>query len=81
MEHPIHCSIHRWKTGGLKETILWSKYFNWKQFHSIVLLPLVDRDRGCRRRCLDGQIFNNSELYEKLQDTFIGLPRSKSLIE
>ena len=50
-----------------------STFFNYKGFHSIVLLGLVDSDYkftfidvGCKGRISDGGVFRNTELYNRL---------------
>ncbi len=58
-----------------------SLYFNYKKFHSIVLMALVDADYkfiwihlGANGSASDAQIFNSSELYECIDTGQIGLP-------
>ncbi len=58
-----------------------SFYFNYKKFHSIVLMALVDADYkfiwidvGANGCVSDAQIFNSSELYECIESCDIGLP-------
>ena len=50
-----------------------STFFNYKRFHNIVLLGLVDSDYkfifidvGCQGRMSDGGVFRNTELYNRL---------------
>ena len=56
-------------------------YFNYKGFHSIVLLALVDAnykflyiDVGANGLCSDGGVFKDSNLYKALEDGTAGLP-------
>ncbi len=58
-----------------------SLYFNYKKFHSIVLMALVDADYkfiwtdvGANGSASDDQIFNSSELHECIESGDIGLP-------
>ncbi len=58
-----------------------SLYFNYKKFHSIVLMALVDADYkfiwidlGANGSASDAQIFNSSELCECIESGDIGLP-------
>ena len=56
-------------------------YYNYKGFFSLVLLALVDTDYrflwidcGSSGSCLDAQIFNRSDLRDKIKDRSLGLP-------
>ena len=58
-----------------------STFFNYKGFHSIVLLGLVDSDYkfifidvGCKGRISDGGVFRNTELYNRLVSDELNLP-------
>jgi hypothetical protein len=58
-----------------------SEYFNYKKFHSIILMALVDADYrfiwvdvGQPGSAGDAQVFNNSELKECLENDTAGLP-------
>ena len=58
-----------------------STFFNYKGFHSIVLLGLVDSDYkftfidvGCQGRISDGGVFRNTELYNRLVSDELNLP-------
>ena len=61
---------------------LWNlSYFNYKGFHSIVLLALVDAnykflyiDVGANGLCSDGAIFKDFNLYKALENGTAGLP-------
>ncbi len=57
------------------------QHFNYMQFHSIVLMVLVDADNkfiwidvGANGRASDAQIFNSSELCECIESGDIGFP-------
>ena len=74
---PIRCP----RRGG-------SLYHNYKGFHSIVLLALVDGDYkflwvdlGAARSSYDAQIFKHSHLRHKIEDGTIGFPESESLVD
>ena len=74
---PIRCP----RQGG-------SLYHNYKGFHSIVLLALVDRDYellwvdlGAARSSSDAQIFKHSDLRHKIEDGTIGFPESESIVD
>ena len=69
-----HIAIRRPRRGG-------SEFYNYKGFHSIVMLALVDADYkfmwvdiGCSGSWSDSQIFNQSELRNKIEDGSIGFP-------
>ncbi len=69
-----HIAIKFPKGGG-------SLYFNYKTFHSIVLISLVDADYkiiwidvGTNGSASDAQIYNFSELCECIESGYIGLP-------
>ena len=71
-----HCP---WRGGSL--------YQNYKGFHSIVLMALVEGDYqflwvdvGAVGSSSDGQIFKHSELRQKLEDGTIGFPEAAPLI-
>ena len=58
-----------------------STFFNYKNFHSIVLLALVKHnyqfiyfDVGCQGRISDGGVFRNSDLYEAISTSLLNLP-------
>ena len=64
-----------------------SLYHNYKGFHSIVLMALVDGDYqflwvdvGAAVSSSDGQIFKHSELRQKLEDGNIGFPEAAPLV-
>ena len=72
---PIRCP---WRGGSL--------YHNYKGFHSIVLLSLVDGDYkflwvdvGADGSSSDAQIFKHCNLRHKIEDSSIGFPESESL--
>ena len=74
---PIRCP--RW--GG-------SLYHNYKGFHSIVFLALVDGDYkflwvdlGAAGSSSDAQIFKHSDLRHKIEDGTIGFPESESPVD
>ena len=74
---PIRCP----RRGG-------SPYHNYKGFHSIVLLALVDGDYkflwvdlGTAGSSSDAQIFKHSDLRHKIEDGTIGFPESESLVD
>ncbi|KAJ8024979.1 Protein ANTAGONIST OF LIKE HETEROCHROMATIN PROTEIN 1 [Holothuria leucospilota] len=63
-----------------------SLYFNYKKFHSIVLLAVVDADYkfiwvdvGANGGASDSQIFNSSELRECIEDGSINFPPPDTL--
>ena len=63
-----------------------SFYYNYKGFHSIVLLALVDGDYkylwvdvGAAGSTSDAQIFKHTDLRHKIEDGSIGFPDSESL--
>ena len=65
-----------------------STFFNYKGFHSIVLLGLVDSeykfiftDIGCQGRISDGGVFRNTELYNRLVSNELNLPDPMELPE
>ena len=72
---PIRCP----RNGG-------SLYFNYKGFHSIVLLALVDAnykflyvDVGANGSSSDGGIFKDSSLFEAFNNNFAGIPQPEPL--
>ncbi len=74
-----HISIKCPRGGG-------SLYFNYKKFHSIVLIALVDADYkfiwidvGANGSASDAQIFQSSELRECIETGQIGLPAAGPL--
>ena len=74
-----HIAIKCPKGGG-------SMYFNYKKFHSIVLMALVDADYrfiwldiGANGCASDAQIFQTSELRECIENGTIGFPQADSL--
>ena len=63
-----------------------STYYNYKNFHSIVLLALVDADYkflyvdiGCQGRLSDGAVFRNSSFHTDLINENLKLPPTRSL--
>ena len=65
-----------------------SLYHNYKGFHSIVLLALVDGDYkflwvdlGAAKSNSDAQIFKHSDLRHKIEDGTIGFQESESLVD
>ena len=63
-----------------------SQYFNYKGFHSIVLLGLVDADYkfiwvniGAPGACSDAQIWNQSDLREHISDEKIHVPPAEPI--
>uniref|UniRef100_A0A182N400 DDE Tnp4 domain-containing protein n=1 Tax=Anopheles dirus TaxID=7168 RepID=A0A182N400_9DIPT len=63
-----------------------SEYFNYKKFHSIVLLALVDADYnflyvnvGGQGGISDGGIFKNSRLHEMLENKRLDIPEPEIL--
>ena len=74
-----HIAIQCPKNGG-------SAYFNYKGFHSLVLLALVDADYkflwinvGAEGGASDAQLFNHCELKEALESGDLGLPAPEPL--
>lgn len=74
-----HVAIRCPRNGG-------SLYFNYKGFHSIVLLALVDADYkflwvdvGSNGSASDAQIFNQGELKDCVEDGTIGFPPDEPL--
>lgn len=64
-----------------------SDFHNYKSFFSIVLMALVDADYnfifvdiGCQGRISDGGVFRNCQLYTKIEDNDLNLPRPSPLI-
>ena len=65
-----------------------STFFNYKGFHSIVLLGLVDSeykfiftDVGCQGRISDGGVFRNTESYNRLVSNELNMPDPMELPE
>ena len=65
-----------------------SLYHNYKGFFSIVMLALVDADYkfrwvdvGTEGSCSDAQIFNESQLRDKIEDGSIGFPEASPIEE
>ena len=65
-----------------------SLYHNYKGFHLIVLLALVDGDYkflwvdlGAAGSSSDAQIFKHSDLRHEIEDGTIGFPESQSLVD
>ena len=63
-----------------------SLYHNYKGFHSIVILALVDGDCkflwvkvGAAGSSSDAQIFKHSDLQHKIEDGSIGFPKRESM--
>lgn len=63
-----------------------SFYFNYKQFHSIILLALVDADYnfiyidvGCNGRASDGGVYNNSSLCKAIDHNWLDFPEDSCL--
>ena len=63
-----------------------SKYFNYKGFHSVVLLGLVDADYkfiwvniGAPGACSDAQIWNQSDLRQYIDDDKIHVPPAEPI--
>ena len=63
-----------------------SYYYNYKHYHSIVLLALVDADYkflyvdvGCNGRVSDGGVFKNSTLYKALETNALQIPPPRPL--
>eukprot|EP00057_Strongylocentrotus_purpuratus_P014074 XP_011668548.1 PREDICTED: putative nuclease HARBI1 [Strongylocentrotus purpuratus] len=63
-----------------------SMYYNYKGFHSIILMALVDGDYkfswvevGSNGSAGDAQVFNNSELKEAIEKGVIGIPPPEPL--
>ena len=74
-----HIAIKCPKNGG-------SLYYNYKGFHSIILMALVDADYkftwvevGCHGSAGDAQVFNNSELKEAIDTGAINFPKPDAL--
>ena len=75
-----HIPIKRPKGDG-------STFLNYKEFHSIVLVGLVDSDYkfifvdvGCQGRISDGGVFRNTELYNRLVSDELNLPDPMELL-
>ena len=65
-----------------------SDYYNYKDFISLILLALVNAEYrflwiecGTSGSCSDAQIFNRSDLREKIEDGSFGLPAPEPLGE
>lgn len=63
-----------------------SNYINYKSFHSIIMMALVDADYrfidvsiGAQGRLGDGAVFKDGSLYRKLVQNRLNLPPDKSL--
>ena len=63
-----------------------SYYFNYKNFHSIVLMGLVDAnykflyvDIGCNGRVSDGGVFKNCSLWKALENKELNIPIPRPL--
>lgn len=63
-----------------------SDYYNFKGFFSIVLFAAVDSNYnliyincGCQGRISDGGVFNNCNLYTKMQNKSLNLPQPRAL--
>ena len=74
-----HVAIRCPRNGG-------STYFNYKGYHSIVLMALVDAeykfiwvDAGANGSASDAQIWNSSELKDTIEDGTIGFPEADTL--
>ena len=78
-----------WKAHSYQmSTMGGSLYHNYKGFHLIVLLALVDGDYkflwvnlGAVGSSSDAQIFKHSDLRHKIEDGTIGFPESESLVD
>lgn len=76
-----HIAIRCPRNGG-------SLYYNYKKFHSIVLMAIVDADYkflwvdiGANGSCSDGQIFNQCELKDMLEEQLLAVPEASPLIQ
>ena len=66
----------------------WSLYFNYKGFHSLVLMGLVDTDykfiwfdiAACGSSS-DSQIFLYNDLRQKIEDNTLAFPLKESLVD
>lgn len=63
-----------------------STYFNYKKFHSLVLLAVVDAryrftlvDIGCNGRVSDGGVYANSAISTALRENLLNIPQEKTL--
>ena len=63
-----------------------SMYYNYKGYHSLILMALVDADYkflwaevGSNGSAGDAQVFNNSELKEAIEKKVLGLPEAEPL--
>ncbi|XP_041785723.1 uncharacterized protein LOC121603440 isoform X2 [Anopheles merus] len=63
-----------------------SEYYNYKGFHSIVLLAIVDAnynflyaDVGCQGRISDGGVFKNCAIYPQFENNILNLPEPQIL--
>ena len=79
--HGKHIPMKKPKKSG-------SDYYNYKGFFSLILLALLDAeyrflwiDCGSRDSCSDAQIFNRSDLRDKIEDGTLGLPAPEPLGE
>ena len=89
VEHPTCHGHPRWKAHSIKcPQRGGSLYQNYKGFHLIVLLVLVDGDYkflwvdlGAAGSSSDAQIFKHSDLRHEIEDGTIGFPESESLVD
>ena len=76
-----HVRIRKPKRGG-------SLYYNYKGFHSIILMGLVDADYkfiwsevGANGACSDTQVFNNSDFKTAIENRELNIPLAQPVVD